>query len=180
MAMDAMKQAASEAYKLVVEKTKSCLQNYYKRKPKIYRRTDSLKKAISGRAPRLRTEGDNCVVSFGVIYDSSRLNGVYKSNSRFHQSGDEWVSRFDNASSFNFDDQSNGVPDPGWILENYLNGVHPGWVNGKDYGWVDSENTRDTMTKLFKQELPNEAGKLIYKSMQGAILNFLKSNGGGR
>ena len=61
-----------------------------------------------------------------------------------------------------------------------MDGVHPGWVHDIDYGWTDSKNTRNTMKNFFEKELHEKAGPLIYEAMQGAIVDFLKTNGGGK
>lgn len=182
MAMDAMTSAANKAYELSKEKAKSCLVNYLKKKPKIYKRITPtpLLKAHVLASPKLVEKGGKCRIRFGIVYDSTKLKGIYKSNSWWHQSGDKWVSRYDNPDKFNFNSQSNGVPDSGWILDNYLKGIHPGWVNGVDRGWVDELKPEEEMEKFFMEELKQKAGELIYESMQEAIIGFLKTNGGGK
>lgn len=182
MAMDAMIKAANKAYELSKEKAKSCLVNYLKKKPKIYKRITPtpLLKAHLFASPKFVEKGGKCKIKFGMMYDSTKLKGVYKSNSWWHQSGDKWVSRYDNPDKFDFNSQSNGVPEPGWILDNYLKGIHPGWVNGVDRGWVDELKPEEEMEKFFMEELKQKAGELIYESMQEAVIGFLKTNGGGK
>lgn len=182
IAMAAMQNAAGKAFELAKMKTKSCLQNYFKRKPKIYKRQNPspLFKAILYSAPVLKTKGDKCMITFAVRYDSSKIKGMYKSNSWYHQGGDKWISRYDEPGRFDFDSQNNGIPESGWILNNYLQGIHPGWVNGEDRGWSDKESTADVMKQYFEKDLYEKAGQLIYESMQEAVIDFLKTNGGGK
>ena len=187
LAMDAMMSAANEAFVLAKKEANNCLDNYFKKTPKIYKRLtpSPLKNATLWLKPTLRTKGDSCQIVFALRYDSTKIKGVYKSNSWWHQSGDTWVSRFDNPGDFKFDKQDNGIPDSGWILGNYLEGVHPGWyVNSDkqcvDHGWKDAKKPKETMKNFFEKELYEKAGTLIYKAMQGAVVDFLNTNGGGK
>lgn len=188
MGVEAMQDAANKAFDLAVNKAKSCLELYYKKKPKIYKRTKQLKSAIKLGKPKLKESGDKCRISFLIKYDASQLVGKYESRSDFHQSrsdfhqsGKKWISRYKDPGSFNFDGENNGIPDANWILGNYLKGIHPGWRNGKNYGWEDGEqNSTDyIMTQFFEKELFEKASELIYESMQDAVVNFIKANGGG-
>lgn len=185
LARKAMMDAANEAFKLAKEEANNCLENYLSRKPKMYKRLNlsPLSKAITVKEPEMTQSGDNYTISFSLTYDSSIIKGAYKSKSWWHKNeseNGEWVSRFDNSSNFNFDKQDNGIPDSGWILQNYLEGKHPGWVNGVDRGWQDAEKPGEVMKNFFEKELYEHAGKLIYKAMQGVIVDFLKMNGGGK
>lgn len=182
LAINAMMGAANQAFILTKKEAANCLKNYLQKKPKIYKRMtpSPLKAATTWAGPKINNKGNMCIISFALRYDSSRIKGVYKSNSWWHQSGDTWVSRFDESKKFRFDSQDNGIPDSGWILNNYLEGIHPGWVNGEDRGWSDAEKPAATMKNFFENELPKQAGPLIYKAMQGAIVDFLNTNGGGK
>ena len=134
----------------------SCFANALKKKPKIYKRIipSPLRKTIKPIRPKFKEKGDKCVISFAIVYDSSYINGIYKSNSWYHQGGGEqWVSRYDNPDRFKFNSSYNGIPESTWILNNYLEGIHPGWVKGEDRGWKDSESTADTMQQFFEKEL---------------------------
>ena len=182
LAMKAMMKAANQAFDLARQEARDCLKNYLKRKPSMYKRLNPspLQKALQVSKPKLTEQGGHCIISFALRYDSSTIKGAYKSNSWWHQSGDEWVSRFDEPNKFKFDSQANGIPDSGWILSNYLEGKHPGWFDGVDYGWQDSEKPAETMKNFFEKELHEKAGVLIYEAMQGVIVDFLKTNGGGK
>ena len=188
MAIDAMMKAANEAFDLAIETAKSCLYNYLSRKPKIYKRLNPspLAKAYGYQKPRLLEKGDMCRITFAIQYNSENIKkGVYKSKSKWHESGnDGWVSRYYDE-EFRKDSSDNGVPDTEWILKNYLEGKH-GWVddNGRKppfkMGWQDAEKPKDIMESFFKEDLQEEAPKLIVKAMRGAIVDFIKTNGGGK
>ena len=183
MAMDAMKSAVKQAYALALEEVDKSLENYLKKKPKIYKRlaNSPLATAYDPIEPRGKKKGDTYTFTFGIKYNADKFKGIYKSNSWYHQSGGKWVSSFSNRGAFNFDSQSNGIPDSEWILNNYLSGVHPGYDKyGGNNGWVDAESPSDRMTKFFEKELPSKMGSLIYEAMHGAVVDFLNTNGGGK
>ena len=185
MAVNAMVSAANQAFKLAKQEANKCLKTYLQKKPKIYKRLhpSPLKNAVGYMEPQLTEKGGKCTITFAVKYDSNKIKGVYKSNSWWHQSGNEWISRFDEKTKNKFDpdSQANGIPDSGWILNNYLEGIHPGYDRfGVDHGWKDATSPSETMRKFIEEELPNKASGLIYEAMQGAIIDFIKTNGGGR
>lgn len=104
-------------------KANKTLEEYYADySPKRYKRTYSLKRSIK---PYTKTisSGEFLELEVGIEYDPSRLEGVYESNSYYHQDGDSWISRYND----NFDNSgiSNGIPESDWILNNFLEGLHP-------------------------------------------------------
>lgn len=101
----AMEDAAKQAEDDINWEAKSCLYQYYDNyDPSWYDRTDSLIRAF---VPynKITTDKDGVKVSVGVIYDPSRLDGIYNSE----------------ASEKPF---FNPV-DSTWVLQNYLGGIHP-------------------------------------------------------
>lgn len=99
----AMQYAADIAEDDINFKAQSCLYEYYDNyDPSWYDRTDSLIRAFVPykKVGVLRGE---VVSGVGVVYDASKLDGVYNSNGS---------------------DQYQPV-DSEWILLNYLNGIHP-------------------------------------------------------
>lgn len=181
MALNAMREVAEKARKMAVQTAKKCLVRYYKNyNPKRYKRTRQLQKAISfSKSPTQMHKGSTYSLSFYVKYDSKKLDGLYHSNSWYHQSGSEWNPVMHTWSPDYIKSgvrdtsigQNNGVPESGWILSNYLQGIHP-WAQ------TDSESTDTVMTRFFEKELPSMAGDMIYKEMQDAIVGFLKTYGG--
>ena len=183
MAIDAMREAADKMHKMAIKTAKDCLKQYYASyTPKRYKRTDQLKKAIlSPRKPKETKKGEIYTISFYIRYDASKLSGLYHSNSWYHQSGGAWkpvmhtwdknyIKSGVRKTSIG---QDNGVPEPEWILNNYLQGVHP-------WGQTDKESTDTVMTRFFGQELPDKANDIIYNEMQKSIIGFLKTYGGGK
>lgn len=183
MAIDAMREVANKMHKLAIKTAKDCLKQYYASyKPKRYKRTKQLKRAIGASAkPKEVKKGDIYTISFFIRYDANKLKGLYHSNSWYHQSGGEWkpvMHTWDkNYIKSGVRDtsigQDNGIPEPEWILNNYLQGIHP-------WGQDDKESTDTTMTRFFQQDLPGKAGDMIYSEMQDAIVGFLKTYGGGK
>ena len=96
-------------------------------KPRKYRRhkyPNGLYKVFNVSA---RTNGKR--MEFFADWDCNRLPR-YKSNSRYHQSGSEWISRDDPRFNWEEDDEgnpigNNGIPEKGWIFTNFMEGIHP-------------------------------------------------------
>jgi len=145
----------------------NCLRRYYAYyKPKMYIRTKNLQRAIT---PILRQRHDKnkYTILLGIHFDSSKLNGVYQSNSWYHQSGGKWVSR--NDSSFNWKGQNNGIVDPSWVLENFLEGRHPDMYSFKQ----DPTTTHEVMTEFFEEDMAGLLAGLIAVEFPKAVKNFL-------
>ena len=176
LAMNAMNAAAQKAYDMSVQKAESCLQQYYSNySPRYYKRTGTLKKAIKLHAPKQVSSGKSHEIRFSIEYDSSMIEGLYASNSWYHQSGDTWRS----VEQYNTFSQDNGIPDAGWILENYLYGIHPRYVGTPQTGISnnsvqDRTNTMSEMTRFFQAELPRVINGIIVSSMKDEIVNVLK------
>lgn len=101
----AIEDAAKKAEEDINLEAKSCLYQYYANyDPSQYNRTDSLVQAF---VPynKVTTDKDGVIASVGVIYDPSKLEGVYYSETS-------------KKPFFN-------PVDPTWVLQNYLNGIHP-------------------------------------------------------
>ena len=112
----------SAAYELHVDiKNNICykiVDEYYDEyDPTRYRRMDSLYDAW---AMKTSIVGDR--LHFYPDLDSDRLPQHY-SRSKFHNSGDTWISRYDDG--FDFDSDENGQPENSWILKNFFEGIHP-------------------------------------------------------
>lgn len=164
IAIEAVGNAAQLVQIDIVNEAKSYLQKYYgSYRPRRYKRTNYLQNAIT---PVFERSAGKQTASFeiGVEYDSSKLVGHYKSNSRYHQSGDTWVSR--TSGGFNFDSQSNGIPQPDWILSNFLEGEHGGYHK-------DSESTNSLMEDFFEIQLPKRIEQYVQNELFAAITSRL-------
>lgn len=162
IAIKAVSNAAQQIKKDIVEIAKTCLQKYYDNyDPKVYERTHQLHKAIKPVYIN-HTTRNNISFEVGVEYDSLMLKNLYHSNSQYHQSGSKWVSvKSLPAVGSNF-----GVPEHGWILFNYLTGVHP-------WGSQDKISTDKRLKEYVYNKAEARINKYISSSMESNIMNRL-------
>ena len=143
-------------------KAKELLKNYYDSyKPKYYKRTHQLEKSIVPILEGKTQKGsDEIKIRVGIKYDSTFLEGLYQSNSRYHETGDGWKV-VEDYSPEGF--KSNyGVPDAGWILENYLSGIHP---------WAQDD--KDSTNKLMKKFIDKEIDSILIGYIQSSLMDAL-------
>ena len=178
IAAEAVKNAAKKVQDDVLNETKSYLQLYYSNyKPKCYKpRSEQLQKSIT---PVLEDHSSNSGISIevGVEYDSGKLKGAYHSNSRWHQSGDTWhIITTDRRKNGPFS-SDNGIPAPEWIMDNFLEGIHPiTEKNGNDYIYnpkKDKESTDSLMKQFFDTQLPNKINQYIQTELFNVIASRL-------
>ena len=162
VAVKAVKDAAKKVQNDIVKESKTYLQHYYDNyTPRQYRRTYSLRRAILPYWAD-RTSKNGIAIEVGVQYKSSALSGIYKSNSRFHQSGNAWKVVTDHSHITG----DNGIPEPEWILDNFLRGQHGGYQ--QDFG-----STNTLMIDFFENELPKHIEQYVQDSLLGAITSGL-------
>ena len=162
VATEAAKNAAKKVQDDVIKEAESYLQHYYNNyHPKKYKRTYQLKNSI---VPVIEdSSGKNGIsIEVGVEYDSSKLKGAYHSNSPWHQSGETWRSVAD-YSKFSSD---NGIPQPDWILDNFLKGEHGGYQR-------DFNATYTLMMDFFDNQLPNKIDKYVQEELFNVITRRL-------
>ena len=162
IAVEAVKNAANKAQTDILQEAKSYLQKYYSNYiPKYYKRTYHLQNAITP-VFEDRSTSKTISIEVGVEYDSSKLKGHYKSNSRFHQSGDVWKIVTDHSHVTG----DNGIPEPEWIMGNFLEGIHP-------WGQTDTESTQSLMEDFFNAQLPSRINQYVQESLFGSITSRL-------
>lgn len=162
MAIQAIKKAAHQAQDDVIAEAKTYLQEYYGNyTPKAYKRTYRLKRAIMPYWAD-RSSSGHLSIEVGVQYKASALKGAYHSNSAYHQSGGAWRS-VTNHADFSSD---NGIPEPEWILNNFLHGIHP-WAQ------QDFNATYTLMDEFLDNELPARIDSYIQSAFFGAITSRL-------
>lgn len=123
IANDVVRNVGQKVQKDMYDKANKTLEAYYADyTPKVYRRTYSLKRAIKPYTQAM-SRGGLLTLEVGIEYDHNRLDGMYESNSYYHQQGLVWRTR--NDSMFYNRDTANGTPRPYWILNNFLKGLHP-------------------------------------------------------
>jgi hypothetical protein len=118
----AVQYATEEAKKDVYKKALSCLTEYYNNyDPNSYNRTDSLRNAF---LPYSYIKQNDKYISsvVGIEYDYSRIDGLY-------HSGSEKYGATKNSEGHIIE---YGSPDSFWVIDNYLDGVHP-TTNGYPY-----------------------------------------------
>lgn len=164
IAVEAVKNAASKTQKDILKEADDYLQRYYTNypKPKQYKRTYQLKNSIK---PIFEDKsGKNGIsIEVGVEYNSGALKNYY-SNSWYHQTGTHWISR--DSGDFDFDSQNNGIPEPEWIMNNFLEGIHP-WAQ------EDNESTNSLMKEFFDVQLAGRIEKYVQEELFAAIARRL-------
>ena len=163
IAAEAVKNAAIKTQKDILKEADDYLQRYYSNyKPKRYKRTYQLKNAIK---PIIKDHSTSKGISIevGVEYNAGALKNYY-SNSWYHQTGTHWIGK--DSGDFDFDSQNNGIPEPAWILNNFLEGIHP-WAQ------TDGESTNSLMEDFFDVQLPNRIGQYVQEELFAAIARRL-------
>lgn len=161
IAKEAIENTAKRLQKDILKEADDYLMKYYKNyMPKSYKRTNSLKHAIFPYWAD-KSNHDKFSIEIGVRYDSSALQNIYKSNSKYHISGDKWISR--TQGDFNFKSGDNGIPEPDWILDNFLKGEHGGYQQ-------DNESTNSLMEKFFDTKAKHLFDVYIEDEFYNAII----------
>lgn len=165
VAVEAVKNAAKKAQKDILKEAEDYLQRYYNNypRPKRYKRTNHLKYAITPVFEDTSTT-DRLSIEVGVEYDSNKLKNHYYSNSWYHQTGTHWIPR--KSGDFDFDSQNNGIPEPEWIMNNFLEGIHP-WAQ------TDNESTNSLMEEFFDTQLAGRIKQYIDEELFAAITRRL-------
>ncbi len=174
---EAMKKAAIRAQTDIIDQAHSYLEQYYKNyTPKWYRRKKNLQRAI---VPVYKFNKTRRRFNFtiGVEYDDSKLDGLYKSNSPFHQSGNVWRSsgfpivgfgpEYKQAIKFDPERSDNGVPESDWILDNYLVGIHP-------WGKQDRKKTTFQMEYFIRKQIPKRINGYVREELFDIVVNRLQ------
>ena len=162
---ETIENASNRIQKDILEEAENYLHKYYYNfTPELYDRTYSLKKAMLPYTKHKSTKG-NISIEVGVQYRSSALKGAYWSNSKFHQSGDVWkpINAFE---TFKDRGSDNGIPEPDWILDNFLKGDHGGYQQ-------DNESTNTLMEKFFDKQVPHLIKTYIEDELYKAITKRL-------
>jgi hypothetical protein len=163
VAVEAVKNAAKKTQQDILKEADNYLQKYYSNyTPKRYKRTYQLKNAIK---PIIEdnSNGNGISIEVGVEYNSGSLKGYY-SNSWYHQTGTHWIGR--GSGDFDFDSQNNGIPEPEWILNNFLEGIHP-------LAQTDGESTNSLMKEFFDVQLAGRIEKYVQEELFASIARRL-------
>ena len=184
VAVAAIKNASKQVQKDVCEQAEKNLKAYYASyNPKIYKRTNRLRRAILPYYAD-KSNSKNICIEVGVQYNSGALVGAYKSNSWYHQSGDKWVGV--GSDNFNFNSSGNGIPQPEWILNNFWEGIHPvtkvvkgldgelGYTYDYMYSPVETESQYSMMERFYNTVLKDKIDGYVTSAIENAILSKFK------
>lgn len=167
IAIEVVESSAEKAQTDIMLKAYDYLERYYNNfgTPKQYKRTRQLRKSITPVLEgRTKKGADEITIIVGVEYDPAPLEGLYYSNSPWHESGSKWKSVTD-YSKFSSD---NGIPQPEWILGNFLKGVHI-WGSEPDQQKKDKESTN----RLMKKFIDKDIDKYLTQYIQSALIDAI-------
>jgi hypothetical protein len=143
---EAVNSAVQEAQKDFMNKSLNCLQEYYNNhSPDVYDRTNTLRHAF---LPYLdvKEKRDKIVGSVGVQYDASILEQYIGEPVMYM--GRDGVPRIKHVGYYG--SAKHQPVDAWWVLDNYLNGIHPdGSANEEDY-IVDYKSPNQKMDEYQK------------------------------
>lgn len=167
----AARSAATKAQKDISKKADQFIDEYYASySPKWYHRKYALYDLVEEYYKE--TDKKNGIeIEFGVTYNPSKLYGVHKSYSPYHQGGGAWISRTDE-SKFDFGSKNNGIPQPEWITKNFLEGIHPSGKLGDDGGQRDVQSPDEKMQNFFDKELVNIVNGYINTALWEAVSKY--------
>lgn len=164
LSQSAARGAAAKAQKDIAAKADKFITEYYASyDPKWYHRKHHLYKLVQKYYREDKTT-KGIVIEFGIEYSASKIRGLHKSYSWRHRSGDKWVSQYRDRDSFHFDKGDNGIPEPEWITDNFLEGIHPSG-KAREIGKKDNQSPDQKMQKFFNNELQNLVMGYMHKNL---------------
>lgn len=167
LSKEAAQKAAKRAQEDIKQKADRFIDEYYASyQPKAYKRKMALYRLVE-RVYEESESSNGITIEFGVKYDHSKIEGVHQSNSRYHQSGSDWIPRL--SSSFSFDSGDNGIPSAEWITNKFLEGIHPSGLIGDNGGHKDSKSPDQKMQEFFDSELNNKVGSYMQEALLSAV-----------
>jgi hypothetical protein len=160
-AQKAVAVAAEKTTDVIYDKALSCLKEYYKSyRPTSYDRTNTLVWSFV-KDFSVKPKGSKITCDMGIIYDPTRLDGFY------------WKNRGDGYNSYQ-------EPDSQWVIDNYLDGIHPTTTGGAtmqyglNYAEERDEKSPEYRMKMFLewkaiQEFKNWYYVSLYEQVVGLI-----------
>lgn len=169
LAKNAAKDAAERAQKDIQQKADEFIEEYYDEySPAAYDRKYALYKLVEG-VYKERENKKGLTIEFGVKYNASNIIGVHKSNSWYRQTGTHWIPRL--SGDFDFDSANNGIPEAPWIMDKFLQGIHPSGYIGDDGGFKYT-STDEKMQKFFDKELDIKLQSYMNDALMSAVKNY--------
>lgn len=163
LSKNAAKDAATKAQKDIRKKADKFIKEYYAYQPKVYKnRKHALYKLVEDYFMASET-ANGVEIEFGITYNPGNISGIHKSNSKYHQGGGKWISR--DSPDFKWDSGDNGVPEPEWITDQFLDGIHP-------WSGEDAQSPDQKMQSFFDKELDALVSKYISTSLMSALKSY--------
>lgn len=172
LSKDAARKAAKKAQKDIVRQADKFVSDYYfEYEPKRYKnRQRALFKLVQDYYKE-KGSADGISIEFGVQYDSNKIRDIHWSRSPLHQGGNKWIARGD--SGFNWHSQDNGIPEPEWIMQKFLAGLHPSGMPGDNGGTKVGDSPDKKMQYFFDTKLDNLVGNYMYSELIKAVETYL-------
>lgn len=168
----AARSAARKAQKDIARKADNFIDEYYASyDPKWYHRKHALYDLIE-EYYKETDKKNGLSIEFGIKYVPSNISGMHKSYSPYHQRGGKWVSRMNNSDGFHFKANDNGIPEPEWITDKFLEGIHPSGKLGEDGGKKDSMSPDEKMQDFFDTELGDIVNGYMNTALWEAVSKY--------
>ena len=170
LSKEAARVAAKRAQsKIAIQADKFIADYYDEYQPSSYKRQHALFKLIQNYYKE-KIGKNGLAIEFGVEYNPSKIKGLHKSNSPFHQSGGKWIAR--NDSGFNFDAGDNGIPEPEWITNMFLSGRHPSGIVGDNDGIKVGRSPDEKMQDFFDTKLEELISEYMHTALMDAVATY--------
>ena len=169
-----IKEKMKEDFQKAAEKSVDKYYEYKKGSYTKYGRKHNLYKIYSINAS-VSKKGDDITLSASILMDSDILEGLYHSNSQYHQEDGPWESY---KGDYSGPDKDYGNVEADWVFKNFLSGKHPwtnGWpMSGKSKLKTGFKHSKPSPDKFLQKYLESYGEKYIDKYMQEIMINFMK------
>lgn len=140
-----------------------------------YGRQHNLYKVYSVDA-QVSRNGDDLILNASIYMDSNKLEGLYSSNSRYHQGDSPW--EVYKGSYADDPDRDYGNVEADWVFKNFISGKHP-WTNGYPTSGAEKLKTgfkksKPSPDKFLSDYLDKYGEKYINKYMEEIMISFMK------
>lgn len=151
--VEASKKAAKKIQKdLVAEARKNIAKYYDQYDPDVYERTYDLQKTVIHRGFLNDNSTKNTInLEIGFYYDSMGPHTLRGGSSKY-----------------------NGNADPEWILDNFVEGIHPRTTKGYVYDPYQAESQNELMDKFVDRTMEKKIDKYMQSELIRAISRLMK------
>lgn len=151
--VEASKNAAKKIQKDLIVKARENIQKYYGQyDPDVYERTYDLRNTVIHRGfINDNSTSDTINLEIGFYYDSMGPHTVRGGSSKY-----------------------NGNADPEWILDNFVEGIHPRTSKNYIYNPYQAESQNEMMDKFVDKTMENKINKYMQSELVRAISRLMK------